>query len=188
MGANAWEAWGSWVAILVSLGVAVVGWARARRANEGASEANRIAADALNLARSAEERADRLERLALESRDVQWTEREMEGRFGVSFQHTGSDTAHEVRMLVEPVAGGWDRREEIFRDVEPTGRIGMDLTDIARQTAEGWEPDGSGGLLRKPNALPGGWVPTVRVRITWRSAEGAPEVAKFPAVQVRKSE
>lgn len=53
----------AWVTIAVTLGIAIVGWHRGNRADYHAREA-------LELARSAETRAARLERLTVERRDV----------------------------------------------------------------------------------------------------------------------
>jgi hypothetical protein len=172
------------IALVVALGVAIVGWVHANRADERIADANRIAADALDLAHSAEARADRLERIAVESRDVQWTQQDRYREGGVTFQNSGSDTAYDVKLIVDPVHGGWARREQPHGEVPPAGLAGMNLRDIAREAAAGHQPDGMGGTFELPGALPGGPNPEIRVRITWRSGEGIPDVAEFTGIHI----
>lgn len=95
-----WAAWAAWTGIVITLGIAVVGWRHARRANQRAAAANDLSAEALELARSAEARADRLEQIARERRDVAWD------LFWSAFDSTlavvnvGTDVAHDVELVV----------------------------------------------------------------------------------------
>ena len=109
MDASEWEAAGVWASIVIVLGIAVVGWAQAVRAsrvakhaNVESGRANEIAADALELAKAAEERADRLERISLERRDVHWTQRDLPDGIGFIFHNAGVDPAHQVRAPPSP--------------------------------------------------------------------------------------
>lgn len=178
MTAAGWEATGSWAAIVVTLGIAVVGWARANRSERQAKTADAHADEALALARSAEARADRLERIALEKRDVTW-ERQLVGahhRGVLSFMNVGSDPAYDVALIVDPVAGGHERKIERFARIEPAERIGIHLTALA-QEAETRAAEASPGVILTPNF-------TVRTRITWRSESGVPNVKEWPSITV----
>lgn len=159
----------AWVAIAVTLGVAVVGWHRGNRAEQHAAEA-------LDLARSAEARADRLERLAVERRDVTWARHDVRGEAGwVAYTNVGSDTAYDVRLLVDPQ--GRARREVSADEVAPTERISLQMADFAL---------GARRLMMElieQNIYTTGSV-QCRVRIVWRSASGVEESVEFTEVAV----
>jgi len=177
MSTDAWAAWASWASIVVALGIAIVGWSYARRANAGAHLANEHATEALELAKSAESRADRLERIALERRDVTWERRKggKGDRETLSFQNVGSDTAHDVVLIVDPQNGS-PRRTSSLHSVQPAGHIDIKLTDLA-----------TAARRRMENAPPGVFLSpgfTVRARITWSSESGVPSTQEWEKVGV----
>jgi hypothetical protein len=172
------EAWAAWAGIVVTLGIAIVGWSHARGANTRAKTAEEHAAEALELARSAEDRADRLERMATERRDVVWVHREVEDGETLSFQNIGSDTAYDVELLVDPAYDDNNnpRQRIAMTSIEPAGRIGMKLTTLAREARDRFESAGPGILL-----TPGF---SVRARITWRSDAGAPGIQDWDEISL----
>jgi hypothetical protein len=153
--------------VLVTLGIAIVGWSRANRASHHADEA-------LKLARSAEERADRLERLGRERGDVDWMQRDADDRETLSFRNAGSDIAYDVELVVDPADENHPRKQERWSSVGPGDRIGIKLSTLAREAQERFENAGPGILL-----TPGF---TVSGRITWRSELGAPGVKEFDEI------
>lgn len=157
------------VALVATVGVAVVTWHRANRADRHADQA-------LELARAAEHRADRLERRQLERRDVTWIKRDTE-RATVSFVNAGADTAYDVDLIVDSPNDDFPRRSQRHGRVEPAGRIGMRLHAEATARRETQElPVGIGHSPMAPLR--------VRVRITWMSELGAPEAAEFGNIVV----
>ena len=181
-----WQAWASWAAIVITLGIATVGWNQNRRAARDArkqanaadlraSTAETHAARALELAESAEARADRLEQLAKERRDVRWVHREVDDRETLSFQNVGSDTAHDVELIVDPV-DDHPRQQITLPAVGPADRIGIKLTALAREAQARFDSAGPGILL-----TPGF---TVRARITWRSESRVPGIQEWDEIDL----
>ena len=157
--------------VVVALGIAVVGWSKAKAADLHAAEA-------IGLARSADERADRLERLKVERRDVQWVQETWhdDHRRGLTFRNAGTDVAHDVELVVDPVdgQGEWPRRSTQQKRVEPAERLGIDMTQehISHMT------DHQNRRLTMPRPQ------LVRVRIVWRSELRAPGIQEFDRIQL----
>lgn len=95
--------------ILVTLGIAVVGWSKANTANRGAGRATEHAERSAAAAetsdqearvanRRANERADRAEARATTRNDVHWDSR-VEGTNWIIF-NKGADDAHDVVVIV----------------------------------------------------------------------------------------
>src|SRR4051794_33275833 len=98
-------AWGdvtSWAAIAVSL--LLGGWGLRQ-----SSHANRHSAEALDLARAADARADRAERIQLERRDVEWEHGFDAQRNAYWAKNVGTDTAHNVVMWADPQGSDFAR-------------------------------------------------------------------------------
>lgn len=157
--------------VVVALGTAVVGWFKAKAADAHAAQA-------INLALAADERADRLERLTIERRDVKWVQEPWRGdhRKGLTFSNVGTDVAHEVELVVDPIDGQaeWARRSTHQLRVEPAERLGIDLTNehIRQMT----DHENSRLTLPRPQL--------VRVRIVWRSELHAPGIQEFDRIQL----
>lgn len=175
MSPDEWSAWAAWAGIVATLGIAIVGWSYARRANTGAKVANEHAAEALELAKSSEKRADRLERIALERRDVTWEHRKSGDRGILALQNVGSDTANDVVLIVDP-QNGTPRQTSSRSTVEPAGLIDIDLTALATEARQ-----------RMKNAPPGFFLSpsfTVRARITWSSESGVPGIQEWAELRL----
>lgn len=157
------------VAIFITLSIAIVGWSKLRTTHLHSIEA-------LRLATSAEQRAQRLEHLQLERRDTAWTQVAWQetDRKGLSFRNSGTDTALYVELVVDPVEADWSRQSEHFESINAGERIDIDLTQqhidhmIDRQNAR--------LTLPRPQL--------VEVRIAWRSTLGMPDSQTFIKVQL----
>jgi hypothetical protein len=132
----------AWVAIIVTLGVSIVGWSKANTANRVASRATDAAdrsaaaaeqsaeeARAANeLTRDANERADRAERRATTRNDVRWDSR-VEGTDWVIF-NKGADDALDVVVIVRAgKASGYDR-VEVGHVASMTSAVVMNIADL----------------------------------------------------------
>lgn len=158
------------VGFAITLGVAIVGWTWLRRSD-------RRTAEALRLAQSAEDRAQRLEDQAIESRDVQWEPLQERNASGPAFRNVGADTAHDVQLIVEHRHAEWPRRTEPHGQVPGGGRIAMNLTTEIEEAR-------SAARERMRNAPPGVLIAAaggldIRARITWRSPSGVPGSQDF---------
>lgn len=158
----------AFLAILVTLGVAIVGWNHAVRAGRLAKKADTRADEAHALAKAAEERADRLEQISVERRDVAWKVLDTDDEALISVKNLGTDTAHAVTLAV-------DFEEEVPRQtvtavtVEPTGTIDMNLAaavsdEIDRQTE----------LFNRRDSFVSVPGVSARIRIAWQSELGVP--------------
>jgi hypothetical protein len=107
----------------------------------------------------------------LEQRDIAWTHRETEDGETLSFQNVGSDTAHNVEMIVDALHSDHPRQRVEMSTVEPASRIGIKLTTLAREAWERFESAGPGILLTPGFA--------VRARLTWYSESGVPDVQEW---------
>lgn len=155
------------VALAVTVGVAVVTWHRANRADRHADQA-------LELAHAAEARADRLERLQLERRDVRWVKRDAP-RTTVSFLNAGSDPAYDVQLIVDSVAGLFPRRTQPHGNVAPAEVITMNLQAEAQAELDADNATrATGSIVPRPA--------TVRASITWQSALGVPASVEFDRI------
>lgn len=146
------------VGIVTTLGIAIVGWKQAARARADAREANNIARHSLALARSAEDRANRLEAVAQERRDVEWECTLMADPGAVDFCNIGTDPAYEVEVhfLWE---GGINWESSRLPEVLPLECIGVEIA----------------------------WPSTPKpatVRLSWKSLHGVPETRVWPGVHV----
>lgn len=165
MDTNDWQSALGLLGLVITLGIAIVGWAFAVRADRRAKDAGDRADEALELARSAEARADRLEQISAERRDVVW--RLIDARRDtVSAQNIGRDTAQEVVLTVD-FEEAIPRQTTRLPRVEPTARIGVNLTTAIADELE---------RQRREIATSLGYigVPTVhgRVRLSWQSDLG----------------
>lgn len=162
------------VAIVVSVGTAVVGWQHAIRAQRATADANATAVQALELARQADERAQRIEDRDIERRDVRWElgkRREVGDR--VTLTNIGTDTAYNVVMAVHPE--GETRREERQAEIPPDGRIEVDVSDLAQARR-----DRAGRL--SGNAVFVGTAVPLRVSVAWTSRTGVPDAYDFERI------
>jgi len=177
------------VGFVITLGVAIVGWAWARRADRRTTEA-------LLLARSAEERADRLEQASLERRDVAWmqgwTPNTPDSPGGsVWFRNAGTDPAVAVELVVDyeppqsdqPVIWTSDsqavpesgaRRVTSYSDeVGPNQSIHLSLPDFVADV-----------LSRRPAGNDDRPILRLAARLTWRSRTGTPGTESWEALEL----
>ena len=172
---------GTWVGVAVAAVVGAAGWIQAVIANRVASKANehaeasaRAAYEAVQLAKSAEERADRLERISTEHRDVTW-ERDWDLFTRTFFvQNCATDTAYDVELVVDLPEGG-ARTTTRLAEVPATARIGVRLDPAVRAVVAKPRLD----LVMGPRML------RVKSRVTWRSEEQVPGVAAWENVKLR---
>jgi hypothetical protein len=163
-------------ALVVSLGVAIVGWTHARRSDTRVATANAIAAEALELAKSAEARANRLERIPLERRDVAWDQQWIENTCTLTFRNIGTDTAYDVELVVDPAEGG-PRQSHRQPTIAPTEPIGLCVEVLVREARQQGAVNYAEGVLFTPTA-------DVRARITWRSESGVPGIQEWPELRL----
>lgn len=151
----------SWVAIAAS--VALGGWGLRQ-----SSRANTHSAQALELARSAEARADRLEAMQTESRDIEWTCEWVASANTISVRNVGTDPAHDVVLTVDIKATARQTVEQT--SIGPGDAIGYRPTYSIQQdaTVEAWAEN------RERAGIP------ASVRVTWRSANGVPDAKTWP--------
>ncbi|MEP7738302.1 hypothetical protein ABKW28_11665 [Nocardioides sp. 31GB23] len=155
------------VALAVTVGVAVVTWHRANRADRHADQA-------LEFAHAAEARADRLERLQLERRDVRWVQRDAP-RTTISFLNAGSDPAYDVQLIVDSVTGLFPRRTQSHGNVAPAEVITMNLQAEAQAELDALNASRvAGSVLPRPV--------TVQASVTWQSALGVPASYEFDRI------
>lgn len=164
------EAGATLVGVVVTLGIALVGWAKAHGADQHAAEA-------IRLAQSAENRADRLERVQIERRDVKWVHRVVKKGDVLSFENAGSDAACNVELVVDSTDGEFPRKHQEFGDIPAAGRIGMHLTSEVRAKEQQQVADAAANIWGPVNTA-------VRVRITWRSPLGVPGIQEFERIIV----
>jgi len=159
-----------WVVLVTSVAALLIGAGGLVRA----SHANEVAGKALALAASAEARADRMERIQTESRDVRWRATNHQDRTGrLRIQNFGSDVAERVRVTVEPIEDRADLRTEIVGIVRPLEHVQFDLMDLLLKA--------HGGQFTSMSAHMGF---AVDVRIAWRSPSGVESVAELKQVQL----
>jgi hypothetical protein len=164
------EAAANWALLVATLGIAIIGWHRGNAAVRRANQSDARAEEALELARSAEERADRLEQMQIEPNHVEWKVRPLDippdkRDRCVAVANRGTDTAHDVRLVADIQYQG---REETHRDtVEPNESIMIDLSTMVTAERE--------RLVAYIAQNPGrGMEPAVyvRIQITWRTELG----------------
>jgi hypothetical protein len=163
--ASQWEAAGVWAGIAITFGIALVGWAYSIRAGRRAKTAIWHSAEALELARSAEDRAERLEGAVREHRDVEWSHVVDQDANVVRFRNTGTTAAHDVEIALD--RKDLDRASVTADIVQPLQQLeipGVPMYDaIIAASAEG-------ETVTSPRLVPG------KARITWHSAEGIPSI------------
>jgi hypothetical protein len=198
-----WEATATFVAAFIALGIAIVGWKQAARANRqaeaavtAASTANQIATDsntiaetsshaatksneiaekALALSEQAEERAAHAERISLERREVHW-EQSNPGA-ALEFRNAGTSSAYEVHLTITWNAGRTHENEGPHAKVEPGHGIRIPTADI-HTTQDKASPSWRGEHPTGQESF------HVTARLTWRSEAGAPASQVFDDVWV----
>lgn len=155
---------GTWVGIVLTLGIAVVGWARANRADHRAARA-------LELAESAERRADRIEQRQLQRTDVAWEHHWRKAESAVTFRNIGTDTAYQVEIVIDPVLKDRrrQRRQRLLDHVAPGESVAVELEDWVR---------GIRGYNRAASRWPAMAQKSVEIhaRVAWRHTTGVPGV------------
>lgn len=151
---------------LVTLGIALVGWHFVARANS-------TSAEALEIAKAADQRAARLERISVEKRDVVWEAKFDPGRNGTEallhITNVGTDSAGEVEVAVDPDLD-ISRITETAGSVAPTERVSVNLDGLAEEGRDLWlSRTRDTGHVRIPDL-------NMRIRITWSSASGVAAV------------
>ncbi len=163
--ASQWQDVGVWAGIAITLLIAIVGWAYAIRAGRRAKTAIWHSVEAVDLARSAEDRAERLEDASREYRDVAWGHVIDQDADVIRFRNTGTTAAHDVEIAV-------DRQHDLERTavtadiVQPLQQVevpGVPMYDDIIDSIDG-EP------VTTRRIVPG------TARITWRSAAGVPSI------------
>lgn len=151
----------AWAGVGVSIAVAAVSLAHS-------SKANRHSDEALALAKSAEERADRLERISTERRDVAWEFLDADDDpNSLSLRNTGTDIAYDVQLILDPTDG--ERHSIGAEQVLPREILTLDITDLTAEAERQWEDYSNSGYIGTP-----GFVATARM--SWRSETGVPDV------------
>jgi len=164
MDSGQWEAVGVWAGIAITLGIALVGWAYSIRAGRRAKTAIWHSVEALDLARSAEDRADRLEAATREHRHVEWSHVFDQEAGVIRFRNSGTTVAHDVEITVD--RKDHDRASVTSDIVQPLQQLevpGVPMYDAIIASIEG-------ETVTSQRHVPG------KVRITWRSAAGIPSI------------
>jgi hypothetical protein len=162
---NQWEAAGVWAGTVVSLLIAIVGWAYSIRAGRRAKTAIWHSAEAVELARAAEDRADRLEAATREYRDVEWSHVVDQDAGVVRFRNAGTTAAHDVEIAID--RKDLDRVGATTDLVQPLQQLevpGVPMYDAMLASF------GEGEPVTTPRPVPG------KARITWRAAAGLPSI------------
>lgn len=150
----------AWVAIAVTLGIAIVSWHRGNRADQHATQA-------LELAEAAEDRARRLEAAQFERADVRW-EIDWPTRHELRASNVGLDHAFDVELVIDPIEDTPGRRRIVPAErVAPTEHISTELGSLV---AAGLSNARRARARRDQRSL----VIEVRVRVTWRTESGQP--------------
>lgn len=137
----------AWVAIVVTLGIAIVGWSRANRANGEASRATELAERsataaersasearrANELTREANERAARAEARAITRSDVRWDTR-VDGSNWV-LTNTGLDDAADVVVILRTGEAPSYQRIEVGEVTSLGSATVVDIADLRRDKA-----------------------------------------------------
>lgn len=157
----------AWVGIIITLGIAIVGWSRANRAERHAVGADDRAARALELAESAEARAQRLEAAQFERAEIRWEPYWSENDRVLAVRNVGVDAAHQVELVVDPLRDTPGLRKQTSEAiVKPTGFIGIDLS---RTVGAATSSAAKARARRKGAEI----NLAVRVQLTWRTETGA---------------
>jgi hypothetical protein len=163
--ASQWEAAAVWASIAITLLIAIVGWAYAIRAGRRVKTAIWHSAEALDLARTAEDRTDRLEIAFREYRDVDWAHVIDQDADVIRFRNTGTTAAHDVEIAIDR-QDDLDRTSVTAEVVQPLQQLevpGVPMYDSVIDSVDG-EP------VTTRRLVPG------TARITWRSAAGVPSI------------
>lgn len=170
--------WTALVGVIIAVVVGGDGIRRARAADKLAVGAGTRADEALELARRADERAERAERIAFEHNDIEWRRRENVRPGTLSYVNAGTSSAHNVCMVIDLSSGSW--REEVRLDVVGPGElIGCHLPTSVRDAAIELHKQDRRGFM------PGRVVSAaVDVLLTWQSEGGVPGGKAYAAVDV----
>jgi hypothetical protein len=144
--------------IAITLGIAIVGWNFARRANHTSQRA-------LELAQSAEERAERTENLTRERADIEWTIAVDHGSGRLTYTHVGTDPADDVELVFDNAATE-TRTSTVAGTVAPTAQVSIESSTETFAVMAWASPTGHHGSA-KSTRLRG------RARLTWRTQAGA---------------
>ncbi len=180
MGAEGWAALAAWVTLVLGLWLTNRSLREAKNQSAAsdaiAREANEKAGRALELAEAAEERATRTERIAAERHDVHWVEEWIYEPATLTFRNVGTDSAHDVEVIVDVVESG-QRRMERHGTVGPNERAGIRLeVDVrAARLATASNP---------PNVIVS-YSTEFRARVTWRSDAGAHGTQEWESLRLR---
>ena len=148
------------VGFVITLGAAIVGWTWLRRAD-------RRTAEALRLAQSAEDRAQRLEDQTVESRDVRWTA-PIEENAWLSLRNAGTDAAHNVTVVVDSPHTHLPRRIAEFNSVAPNEVAAVNLeTEVGETRRQAHERDPYSGAITWPTLI-------LDVTVRWTSPNRVP--------------
>lgn len=169
------EAGATLLGVFASIGIAIVGWVRANRADRHAGRAEVRAEEAHELAKAAEERADRLERMQIERRDVSWSQRDRTDRDVLSFANVGADTAHDVELIVDSIYDEFPRRVQQHGAVGPGDKIGMNFHTELEEKRQQFNATRATSSIRLPTL-------GVRVRIVWRSELDVPGIQEYDRI------
>jgi hypothetical protein len=158
---------GTWAGIIVAGAIGAWGIWQAGKANDHAAASAKASADAVDLARNADNRADRLERAQFERSDVDWALSWISDVDTVSVRNVGTDTAHDVELVVD-IGEAKVRRETKLSPIAPQQPIGARLIEFANQAREDFK--------KMPSTYIG--LPSLQmtVRLTWKSEAGVPGI------------
>lgn len=175
MSADNGQAAAAWVTIVVTLGIAIVGWSQAIRSERRANTADAHTPTKPSSSREPPKREQ-----------TAWNESPSSIATSSGSTATCSRTttapcpsctsaptpAYDVVLTVDPIGSTAPRRVERFGTIEPTQRVGINLTTLAQEAAE--EVHGTG---LEPSL-------SVRATISWASKEGVPDVQTWDSVAV----
>jgi hypothetical protein len=169
------------VGFVITLGAAIVGWAWLRRAdrrtaaaNELAAQANAHAERAIALAQSAEDRADRLEHLEAEKRDVRWDWAWNKATAIITVTNIGTTPAHDVEVTVDTIEPTTiPRQARAAASVEPTEDLSLELEYVRSLPPKRLQ--GRALVIYRAH---------LRVQVVWRSPAGLHDQQLWPSLRV----
>ena len=122
--------------VLVAAGIGGWGIRQAGQANKHANRSTEIADEALAVSKRADERADRLEQLATERKDIDWKLDWIEDSDTISARNIGTDTAYNVELTVDTTKpSGFPRQRETRESVAGGEAIGYRYPSSTTQQA-----------------------------------------------------
>ncbi len=177
--------WGdvaTWIGIAVAAGVGGWGIRQAAQANrlagrsaEAAARSTQIAEDALAVSKRADERADRLERIATDRNDIEWKLEWIEDSDTISVRNIGTDTAYDVELTIDTTQPtGFPRQVETQLSVGGGNAIGYRYPSSTTQQARDSFTRGRQEMNASGLFIAGGSAIHADVRLTWRSEARTP--------------